>query len=411
MNYKTILSMLAVGFCLSVELRSETYNANQLIEIAIKNNLLIKAAGLDAKSKEEISKQAGAWDNPSIEVGTENKKESGGSTKSLRYGLSQTLYLPGKFSARERISQSEAAMSKLDLTSTELRIRGVVLNLIYEFKASKEKLKHAEERLERFKTVEGFIKSRLFSAPQKKAEASIVAGKLIVLQKDFFHVQAQTNNLWNELNAYLKMSSVPDIQIFWFKKGPELSEQELTSELFANNPDLKKQDIKLTQSKNESELAKIESWPSLTVSGNYSNGTGFSPEKIYGLGVSLPLPVFNTNRSLRAASLTKSNAEGERLNYLKEQATKELRAAFLNYELAKKSVAGLPIKSISDLEKSIGETDRGFKRGHVDLLTFLEADSQHFEGLSAIFESQLDLVKSISDLQTLTGNGQLFLEN
>ena len=107
--------------------------------------------------------------------------------------MSQTLYMPGKFSARERIAQSEAVMSKLNLASTELKLRGVVLNLIYEFKASKERLKHAEERLERFKTVQVFIKSRIFSAPQKRAEVSIVTGKLIVLQKELFHIQAQTD--------------------------------------------------------------------------------------------------------------------------------------------------------------------------------------------------------------------------
>lgn len=411
MNYKTIFSMIAVGFYLSVEARSEVYNANQLIELAIKNSSLIKADGLDVKSKEEISKQAGAWDNPVIELGTENKKESGGDTKALRYGLSQTLYMPGKFSARERIAQSEAVMSKLTLASTELKLRGVVLNLIYEFKASKERLKHTEERLERFKTVQGFIKSRIFSAPQKRAEASIVTGKLIVLQKELFHIQAQTDNLWNELNVYLKMSSAPDIQIFWFKRGPELSQQNLTNELFANNPDLQKQVARINQSKNEIELAKLDSWPGLTISGSYSNGTGYSPEKIYGLGVSLPIPVFNANTFARSASEIKSNAENERFNYLKEQATKELRVAFLNYELAKKSVVALPVKSIDDLEKTIKETDLGFKRGHVDLLTFLEADSQHFESLSAIFESQLDLVKSISDLQTLTGSNQLLMEN
>lgn len=90
---------------------------------------------------------------------------------------------------------------------------------------------------------------------------------------------------------------------------------------------------------------------------------------------------------------------------------KELNSAFLSFELAKKSVVGLPVKKIDDLEKAITETDKGFKRGQVDLLTYLEADSQHFESLSAILEAQLDLVKSISDLQILTGSSQLILEN
>lgn len=413
MKYRKLLPIIfaSLSLFLSQSAQCESFTTNQLVEMAIKNSSLTKSYDLDAKAKDKLSEQAGAWDNPTFEIGTENKKESGGETRSMRYGLSQTLYMPGKFSTREKIFKSEAEIAKFEAASIELKIRGLVLNLIYEFKASKEKMNHAQERLERFKTVQGFIQSRVFAAPQKKAEASIVTGKLIVLQKELFHIQAKTENIWNELNSYLKLNSIPEIQLDWFKKGPSLNRQEVSNLLVANNLELKKQDAKLAQSKNEVDLASLESWPGLTVSGSYSDGSGFSPEKIYGLGVSLPLPIFNSNRSVRSASEFRSKAEVERLNFLKEQTLKELNSAFLSFELAKKSVVGLPVKKIDDLEKAITETDKGFKRGQVDLLTYLEADSQHFESLSAILEAQLDLVKSISDLQILTGSSQLILEN
>lgn len=395
----------------SPEVRSEEYNVDQLIGIALKNNSLLRSFEMEAKSKDQLSEQSGAWDNPTLEVETENKKESAGETKSIRYRISQTLYLPGKFSKKQQISKGEAEAAKINLASAELQFRSLILNLIYEFKASKEKLGHAQERLERFKTVEGFLRSRVFVAPQKRAEASIVGGRLIVLQKELYHIQAKTENLWNELNSYLKMSSEPQIRMTWFSKGPTLSEKELLAELLATNLDLKRQDVKIGQSKTEAELTDIESWPSLTVSGSYADGSGFNPEKIYGLGISFPLPVFNSNRAARMASGIKFKAEEERLNHIKDQARRELRSAILNLELAKKSVAGLPVKKIEYLEKAIQETDRGFKRGQVDLLTYLEADSQHFASLSAILESQLDLVRSLCDLQILTGKSQLSLEN
>ncbi len=395
----------------SYEARSESFTANQLIDLALKNSSLAKSYDLDAMAKDKLSEQAGAWDNPNFEIGTENKKETGGETRFIRYGLSQTLYMPGKFSAKEKIFKSEAEIARLETSSVELKIRGLVLNLIYEFKASKEKMNHAQERLERFKTVQGYIQSRVFAAPQKKTEASIVSGKLIVLQKELFHIQAKSENIWNELNSYLKLNSVPGIQLAWFKKGPILNRQEISSLLMANNPELKKQNARLMQSKNEVDLTSSESWRGLTLSGSYASGSGFNPEKIYGLGVSLPLPVFNSNSSVRSASELRSKAEVERLIFLKEQTLKELNSAFLNFELAKKSVVALPVKKIEDLEKAIAETDKGFRRGQVDLLTYLEADSQHYESVSAILEAQLELIKSISDLQTLTGSNQLVLEN
>jgi outer membrane protein TolC len=87
-----------------------------------------------------------------------------------------------------------------------------------------------------------------------------------------------------------------------------------------------------------------------------------------------------------------------------------LRTAFLDFEFSKKSIGVLPLKKIVEFEKATQEIDKGFKRGQVDLLTYLEADTQHFESLSAILEAQLDLAKSISELQMLTGRVQLLLE-
>lgn len=413
MKYRKILPLLFVNASLffSYEANGESFTASQLVEIAIKNSSLATSYDLDAKAKDKLSDQAGAWDNPVIEIGTENKVESGGETRSMRYGLSQTIYMPGKFSTKEKIFKSEAVIARLEATSVELKIKGVVLNLVYEFKASKEKMNHAKERLERFKTVQNFIRSRVFAAPQKKAEASIVTGKLIVLQKELFHIQANTENIWNELNSHLKLSSIPEIQLDWFKKGPSLNRQAMSNLLLANNIELKKQDAKLTQTKNEVDLISLDSWPGLTVSGSYSDGSGINPEKIYGVGLSVPIPIFNANRSARSASELRSKAEVERLNFVKEQTLKELNSAFLNFELAKKSVINLPVVKINELEKAIAETDIGFKRGQVDLLTYLEADSQHFESISAILETQLDLIKSISAIQNLTNNSQLILEN
>jgi outer membrane protein TolC len=410
MKYKINFFLLIVGMSMPVRSYAEIFSPEQVIDLALKNSILINAHQLEVKSKEMASVQASSWDNPTFEIGTEYKKEPIGDTKFTRYGLSQTLYRPGKFSTKQKVFQGEADIAKQDLISTELNIRGVVFNLIFELKAAKEKLSRTKERVERFRTVENYLKSRVFAAPQKKAEASIVVAKLIVLQKELLSLQAQKENLWNELNSYLKIKSEPEINLSWYRNGPLISLQELSDVLIGSNPDLQKQNARLAQSKSEMELSKIESWPSLTLSGSYSNGSGLSPEKIYGLGVSLPLPTFNTNSSGRAASEFKYRAEDERYNYLKEQMTKQLRTAFLAFEFSKKSIGVLPLKKIVEFEKATQEIDKGFKRGQVDLLTYLEADTQHFESLSAILEAQLDLAKSISELQMLTGRVQLLFE-
>ncbi len=407
-NVRRFILTCIIGHATSAS--AETVTPAKLIEIGLKNSYLISSQRLIVEEKQKLSDQAAEWENPKFDISTESKKEPGGDTDLIRYGFSQTLYMPGKFSSKQKITHGDFEIAKAELRNKEIELRSKLLNLIYEYEIAKKKFSYASERLVRFQTVESFLKFRVFASPQKKTEASIVVGKLLVLQRELLHIQSQKENLWNELNSYLKLTSEPDISISWYEKGPDLAIQNLTVRAISNSLELQVQNIKLQQSKDEVELAKVESWPSLTVSGGYSASSGYSPEKIYGLGVSFPLPFFNTNRASRAATSFRLRSEWERLSYLKEQTLKSINSAFLEFQLAKKLLAGLAVQKVKDLEKSIRETDRGFMRGQVDLLTYLEADTQHFESVSAIFDAQLDVVKSISNLQTLTGEEQLFLE-
>lgn len=405
------LSALLVCFAPIRSDAQQTYTPSQLVDAALSNNSELKAAELNSLSAESLANQANLWENPRVEISTENNQQPGGETNSVRVGVAQSLFLPGRYNLKRKLAGYDVDVAKLEVNSTRLRVRSQVLKLVYEYQVSKEKLKHAEERLQRFKTAQEFLSSRTFVSPQKKAEASIVTGKLVVLQKELFHTQAASADLWNALNFYLKMQTEPKIVVNWFTEVKPLVHSELTSQISSGNLALQQQSLKIQQVGGEADLLKYDIWPGLTIGGSYSSGWGYNPEKVIGLGISIPVPVFNANRYAITASQSRAKSESERLNYLRDLTNRDLTEASLNFELARKSVASLPVKRIESLERAMKENDRGFQRGQVDLLTYLEADSQHFESLSAILDSQLDLVKSAADLQALTGNNQIGLGN
>lgn len=411
MQFGVLVTVLSITVFCAQAVHSETFTVQQLVEIAMQNSSLEKANELESKSKAELVNQAGVWENPNFQIGSEVKDEVGGSTRSIKYGLSQSFYLPGKYSARKRVFQADADIGKIELASNTLTLRSRIWSLIYEYKAAKEKLSHADERLGRIKTAQSFLKSRVFAAPQKKAEAGIVTAKLIVLQKEQLHIQVQKESLWNDLNLYLQLSTEPEIKSEWYVKAPQLSKAELMQQLSTSNPEVKIQNSRLVQSREQLGLAKVDAWPGFNISGNYSEGSGLNPEKVYGLGVSIPLTIFNINTAGKASAGLQVSSQEAKQVYVQAKVLKDFKVAFLNYEMSKKLVTSLPVKKINELEKAIRDTDRDFKRGQVDLLTYLESDSQHFESLSAILEAQVELVKSISDIQILTGRNDLMVGN
>ena len=382
---------------------AERLTLDEVLSRALGNSREIKASQFEATAKSHQADQAGRWNNPAIELEKENKTGSEGDTTSWKVGLSQNIKLPGSYSKKEDVARAEARIADVERQETELKTWANVAALTFSFRAGEEKAHHAKERLERFQTVQTYLHSRVFASPQKQAEASIVTAKLLTLQKEFLHLQAEEAALWNNLNLYLKLADRPEISIVWYDKGLSLELPKLLEKADVSNLEVKKQRFKEVAAESALSLSRLEAWPDFTISASYSNGTGASHEKIYALGLSLPLPIFNFNGSAIDSAKFIHSAEIERVRFTDEKLAVEIKSAFSKYETEKESVKALSMQKLPSLEKDMSKIDQNFRRGQVDLLTYLEADSQHAESVSALYEAQVDFVKSFLDLQILTG--------
>lgn len=157
-------------------------------------------------------------------------------------------------------------------------------------------------------------------------------------------------------------------------------------------------------------VARQDRWPGFTLSGAYADGGGFSPEKIVGVGVSFPLPVWNANGAGIEAGKFHHEAELQKYAFEKERTGRLLKAEFLRYEASRHAVRALPVAKLGEIEAEMAGTDQGFRRGHVDLLTYIEADSQHSETLDAIYDAQVEFATTTSHLLSSMGDDALPLE-
>ena len=66
-------------------------------------------------------------------------------------------------------------------------------------------------------------------------------------------------------------------------------------------------------------------------------------------------------------------------------------------------VQEFPRELLPELETQLEEAEEGFRKGQVDLLTFLELDSSASETIGQVFDAQLDLVAKAAELLAATG--------
>lgn len=389
---------------------AEAFEAKELVEIAITRNPELKALRLEVEAHSNLAEQEARWENPSLELGADQKHQPVGRTDFMKIGLSQEFMRPSRRNAKVNSAKAAADLSRVQQDESEIHIRNEVLKLIYEYRAATEKAEHAKERLQRFRTVGTYLHSRVFAAPQKQAEASIVRSKLLLLGRQFRELEAGRKIAWNKLNLYLGLKSEPTIKAEWFPSGQPLAFEHLFEKAKTYSPDIREQKFKIAQAESERKIAQTNYFPGLKLNATFADGKGEDPEKVYGLGVSIPLPVWNFYGSAVRGSESQANAERMRLGWAEERTAQELRSALEKYSAARISLDELKIEDVTKLEKEMRSIDQNFKRGQVDLLVYIEADAEHFDSLNAIFESQVEYVAARAAIYEIVGQAPFAAE-
>jgi len=407
-----IVSLLTMTLHTNAE-TIRSYSAGELVERAVQRNSNLEAMKLDVAVQRSASEQAGRFQDPALGLGFDHRRQypgngsrgnqNTGSTGFGRISLSQELSRPGRLRALEKSESYATDAIETSRKKSEIEVRGLVLQLIYNFKIADEKARHAKERYARFATVETFMRSRPFVAPQSRAEVSIVKTKLLALQKIFRQLEAGRKVAWNNLNLYQGFAEEVKVQAEWISKPHVYQQSDIASKSASKNLDIRRQAILVDQESQALKAARLTTWPGLTLTGEYTDGSGANPERTYSLGISLPVPVFNGNRSAIGAAVFAKSAEEQRLAWARRKVDRDIQSAFSRYEAASATLTDLSVAKLQSLESDMRETDQGFKKGQVDLLTYLENDAQHFDTVFAILDTQSDYLAALTDLLLLVG--------
>ena len=407
---KLILLLFLKTQMTSAHVAYETMGLKELLSTVITGSHYIKAQALEVKAKESMVSHAGAWANPEFSVESENKTQPDGKTNGMKYSFSQSISFPGRISARKGIARSEFEIEKLNAVTLELKIQVTVAELFYEYATDIEKAKHAEERLKRFQSLSQYMKSRTFASPRKKTESSIVSSKILVLQKELEKAKSAVAITWNKLNMHLNSGDKIYPKAFWFKTPKKISLVDLTEKSLKNSPELRMAEFESEKIKQELKLARRELWPELRLIGSMSNLSGYDPEKIYTLGVAFPLPVFNMNLSASQAQNYRAQAQKTRIEIDRLNIERSIHSAYIRFLTNEKSMMQLQVSKVNEIEKDFQESVEGFRKGLVDLVTYLEADNQHSDAINAIYDTQVEYVASMGELSLLTGEFLIPLE-
>ena len=105
-----------------------------------------------------------------------------------------------------------------------------------------------------------------------------------------------------------------------------------------------------------------------------------------------------------AQTLQRLEAARAETNYAQREVLQMARAVHAEYTQKRKLLNDFNAEQIPLLEKQMLYADRELKLGRIDLLSYLELELQTYQAIQSFYDTQLELVKAITQMIYLMGD-------
>ncbi len=377
------------------------YKIGELIDIAEQNSANIRAAQYSALAQKRLANQQKYWSNPVVSVGRLGGQDI--------YGVSQTIPFYNKLQSKYDIEEAEFRVLETRKSNLALFVKSEVFSLLYQYQALKKKIDLAQKRLDRLTLVDKYLATIVLSSPTKKAQWHITKDKIRLVERDLIKYRNELYQTWNLANVYLNLESEPtNISFEWLDDSNYKGKNFFVNSAIENNLDLKEQKILISKYKSELSFAKVEQMPDVAVSATRQNGGSASlngsNKDSTGVGLSLSVPLFNRNQEKIASSESKIKAQEFEVEFQKNQLVQLISNDISEYETSLKLAKNFPIANIKTIVSRLSDANSDFKKGVLDFITYIELDSQEYQTIDTILDTQVELAASYADLMKKVGN-------
>lgn len=378
----------------------------------IDSNYLVLASHYNVDAQKALIEQAKRWQNPVLNtdfmIGAHGKylnysKNADGSYNGQYYVQLQQLIL----TARKRGKQIDLATTNSRLS--ELQLQDLLRNLRYQLHQDYYTLQHQLALMNLYKQ-QSLQLDKLLNGMQAQLTAGNIAqkdfvriqGLVIALQQDMTDQNKAILDTQNDLKTLLQ---VKDARIF-IKPAEALngeiqlpeSLENLTVTALQSNPNYLLQQVQTVYQQQNLVYQKALRTPDITLGPNFDRNSNFAPNYI-GMGISLPLPVFNKNQgniksagfSVKQQQATVQNTETELINNV----TNAYKKLLLTIEQNNSAQTDF----YSKYQAIYNNMLQSYRDRQISLLEFIDFFNEYTDSQQRLMQQQLNLQLAKEELQ------------
>jgi cobalt-zinc-cadmium efflux system outer membrane protein len=320
-------------------------------------------------------------------------------------GLMQQFEWPGRIGLRKAIANQNITLAELGLARFKTALAGRVRTLAYSLGAAQEQAEASREVAERLRGLREILVQRDPAGLTPLLETRVIEATELIAQRNASEAELAVTNALIELNQLRGLD--PDAPLSVATSTPTfhpiLALDSLLAAARTNNFDLRLRTSELEQQGFRVELARNERYPSFTVGPTFSEENGSDRQRIVGLAVSVPLPLWNNKRADVDIAKARQAQAGASLTAAQRELDRQVATAARTYESKLAALARWRGDAITHFREAAETADRNYRLSAVPVSTYVELQRQYVDAVNALLATRREALEAAAQLETLTG--------
>ena len=406
----------AITVCMVSTLQAQSNTIQDLEAQFLQNNYLLIANKLNIDKADAEIVQEKLWNNPTLSISEVNLWKT--------YQIEEQPYLFGKYGKNQQVSVEleqlieTAGKRKKRVAIKQLEKNNALFDYEELLRELKKELRQSFYTLSRINQEENQLQNMLNLFTQMSNQYERQSKLQNVSKADFYRIQTELLGLQKEsvllenekidgLNKLRLLTQNSELNINQLQFETSIKSQnqlpfDLKNSAKNQNIGLKKQENELNLAKNQLILEKAQRTPDLTFQLNYDRGGNIMRDFV-GVGVSVDLPIFNTNKgNIKAAKisieqqLANQNAYQLELDQSIDRLQNQLKKIeeTLNFWSSEKE---------QEQNLMIENYKKHLQNKHITLMEFIDFTQAYREAQQAYLELQETYEHTYEELQYIVG--------
>ena len=401
------LFLMGVG-CFSLRAEPAQRSINEIVALALQNSAELAALDKEAVAKHSLAVQACTLSNPTLELeGSTGTMTGSPDAGGASIGISQEFSLYGKLRLRRKALEYEAEALVRKRDNAARLLKEEISTMLLDYLLSEQRCELAADMVKLNGELVTIAGERFKAGDIPELELNITKVELARAENRLLEVDRA------RLALRIHIASLSGLQEGDIVLSDKLSSavsspqtKDLVKKSLSLRPDYLALCIERERAETEYRLAKVEGLPNPTVgifaqwqksSVEVGGMSAINRDRILGLRLSVPIPVFDRNNGRRAAALALLDAADSRRTGLERTIKAEVEAAIASLSSSERIVSLFDTGIIPQMGENLKLTQEDYRADEVGILSVTDQQKKFFDVhdtyLSALHARRVAFIK------------------